>query len=152
MKRSKHMALWVLGSATVLAGCTGGVTGDGSAVVKQELQQDFYTTKEDCEKDWGTESEDCAPTAGLAASNGANLTNGTDTSSTLAPMYHYAGPRYYWNRAIGHPIAVSANGVSRVVSHGAMSTGSASSGKSMPAGSITRGGFGSTAHGFSAGG
>jgi hypothetical protein len=127
MKRSRSIGLLVLGTAALLAGC-GGQRPD-------DLLQNQYASKEDCEKDWG-EPQVC--------------TSSTHTSGG------YVGPRYYWNRSGGTPMAVMADGSERAMMHSALARGTPSAAKSTVtssrSGSVSRGGFGSSAHASSGGG
>lgn len=155
MKRSRHIALLVLGTASMLSGCDGDAVHSqldfASPVFEQELKQDFYTTKEDCESDWG-DSANCTPATSSLDSTGTVAGAGSAGRTSASSGYSYAGPRYYWNRDLGRPIAVAPTGESRVISHGAVSRGTSSKGRSVAAGSVSRGGFGSSAHSSSSGG
>lgn len=139
MKRSKKIPLLVIGTAGLLAGCG----GDGDV---QELKQDFYAGREACEKDWGRDPRNCREEGGSGTGSGGSSGIGRGSGAT------YAGPRYYWDRSAGHPVAVSSSGETRVVSDSYLSRGAPSTARGTVVSSVSRGGFGSTAHGFSAGG
>ncbi|WP_088179372.1 hypothetical protein [Zoogloea sp. LCSB751] len=139
MKRSKKIPLLVIGTAGLLAGCSG--SSD-----MQELKQDFYAGREACEKDWGSDPRNCREESGGGAGSGGSSGRTSSSGST------YAGPRYYWDRSAGHPVAVSSSGETRVVSDSYLSRGAPSTAHGTVVSSVSRGGFGSTAHGFSAGG
>ncbi|MBS0352383.1 MAG: hypothetical protein JSR83_00545 [Proteobacteria bacterium] len=138
MKRSKRIPLLVIGTAGLIAGCDGG--GD-----VQELKQDFYAGREACERDWGRDPRNCQEDGGAGGGHGSG--SGARGSSST-----YAGPRYYWDRSAGHPVAVSPSGETRIVSDSYLSRGAPSTARGTVVSSVSRGGFGSSAHGFSAGG
>lgn len=140
MKRSRKIPLLVIGTAGLITGCDGG--GD-----VQEVRQDFYASREACEKDWGLDPRNCHDDGGgSGGGSGYGGSSGSRSNST------YAGPRYYWDRSAGHPIAVSPSGETRVVSDSYLSRGAQSAARGTTVSSVSRGGFGSSAHGFSAGG
>ena len=134
MKRSRHISLLVLGTAAVLAGCS-----DNRA----DIQQHRYANQQDCTRDWGDQSV-CSPRAGGG----------------------YMGPRYFWNHGGGAPVAVMPDGSERVMRNGALGRGLPSvaqsnatvakgarvgGGSSVGTASVSRGGFGASAHGSSGG-
>lgn len=116
MKRSRRVPLVMLGLASALAGCSEEVA----------VSQDRYATQADCVKDWGT-TDYCrqAPVQGGVWSSG------------------YNGPRYYWDRSTGQPVAVLDSGEHRPMpnAHPAGSLLSHSTGTAY-AGTVSRGGFG----------
>jgi hypothetical protein len=121
MKRSACVNLVLLGSAVALSGCDSAT---------HELQQQLYSSKADCDKDWG-DTEQCAP----------------------APAHtgYYLGPRYYWDPAVGRPMAVRPDGTVHEVANARVTAGGSLEGSTHSAGSISRGGFGSSGHGFGGG-
>lgn len=127
MKRSRSIGLLVLGTAALMAGC-----GERQP---ESLLQNQYASKADCERDWG-DPQVC--------------TSSTTTSGG------YVGPRYYWNRSGGAPVAVMPDGSERSMAHSALARGTPSTAKSTStssrSSSVSRGGFGSTAHASSGGG
>jgi hypothetical protein len=143
MKRSRGVPLLMLGAATVLAGC------DGASSLPEPEAQNYYETVEDCRSDWGDGDWCKKPPA-----SGGSSSIGTGSSSGVY------GPRYYWDHSSGRPMVVE-GGVARAVRSGAASYGAPSHARGVSAlsvshgtsaHSISRGGFGSTAHGFSGGG
>lgn len=137
MKRSRNIGLLVLGTAALLAGCS----GDGS----NDIQQQSYASKADCERDWKDSKQP------------------QQQQSLCSPSGHgsgYFGPRYFWNRSSGSPVAVLPDGSHRSMSDSAFARSPAalahmsshSSGSSHSVGSVSRGGFGSGGHAGSAGG
>ena len=129
MKRSKLVPLIVIGSLTTLAGC-----GRDDPL---EVKQQSYRSLDDCKKGWGDE-RNCSTSS--SARSGGGYGGG------------YWGPRYYWDRDLGRPVAVGPNGETRVITNARISSGGSMSGFTSRAGTISRGGFGSFAHGFSMGG
>lgn len=136
MKRSKQVPLLVLGIITTVSGC---VPTDAPSAVES---QNYYATVEDCQKDWG-EQDMCKP-APAGHSSGAA----------------YLGPRYYWDHAAGRPMVVGSAGA-RAVTSGAASHGAPAHAKGVATTTVShaasgrsfsRGGFGSSVHGFSGGG
>ncbi|HTY99202.1 MAG TPA: hypothetical protein VMB75_05175 [Rhodocyclaceae bacterium] len=124
MKRSSCVPLLVLGSMLPLGGCDSGAA--------MPLTQQRYLARDDCVRDWGDDS--------LCNSNGAGGGSG------------YVGPRYYWDRDAGRPVVVSPDGKESVATRSRLGPSGSSIGESFHAGSISRGGFGSFARGFSLGG
>lgn len=118
MKRSRCVPLVMLGLASALGGCSEDVA----------VSQDRYTTQADCAKDWGSE-QNCRQQG--SGSGGGGGTSG------------YNGPRYYWDRSKGQPVAVLDSGEHRPMpnAHPAGSPLSHSAG-AVPAGTVSRGGFG----------
>jgi hypothetical protein len=126
MKRSGGVQLILLGSAMGLYGCDD---------VPRALQQQKYTSFEQCRRDWG-DPADCR-----------------QSSAAVGLPFYYFGPRYYWDSNSGRPIAVEADGSTHGISNSHItSAGSDSGGVTTRAGSFSRGGFGSSAHGFGAAG
>lgn len=141
--RSNMISLVVLGSlTTTLSGCDVGDLGAGA--VQQDLRQGYYTTLEDCQHDWGQDRQDCQPASGA----GSTAAGGTGAHGGGG----YVGPRYYWDRSIGHPVAVASSGETRVLPNSYISRAVPSAAKSVTVSHVSRGGFGSTAHGFSSAG
>ena len=137
MKRSHRVPLLVIGTLAVLTGCE----------KTEDLKQDYYTSHEDCQRDWGTDLQSCTP-SGQGQSGYASHGGGGG----------YWGPRYYWDRSLGHPVAVSPSGETRVMRNSYLSRGAPSAGSSIRAGSFShggsssRGGFGLSSFHFSGGG
>lgn len=129
MKRSRAIGLVVLGTAGLLAGC------NGTEERTQQLTQNHYASQQDCERDW-QDPEVCQRTT----SGGGG----------------YVGPRYYWSHSGGTPIAIMPDGSERPMTRSALAMGKPSVAKSSVSStrsvSISRGGFGGTAHASSAGG
>ncbi len=118
MRRSRCVPLVMLGLASALGGCSEEV----------EVSQDQYASLTDCVKDWGSEQH-CKPAPQQGNSGGTFVS--------------YRGPRYYWDRTTGNPVAVLESGVHQQMP-GAHPNGSAFShsiGK-LGAGTVSRGGFG----------
>jgi hypothetical protein len=133
LKRSRSVPLIVIGTAVVLTGC-----GQNDEPV--QLQQQTYHSLDDCKKDWG-DSKNCSP-------------NTTGSGSSAHVRGSYDGPRYYWDREIGQPVAVDAAGGTRPVSGTRITE---ASGGTMVKGRFTglrsaHGGFGGMAHGFASAG
>ncbi|HEX8988693.1 MAG TPA: hypothetical protein VF816_12105 [Rhodocyclaceae bacterium] len=133
MKRSTYVSLLVLGSVAALA-----YKND-----KVDLQQQEYASREDCVKDWGDESQ-CSPTASSYSSGSGGGGGGGGGS--------YRGPRYYWDHDSGRPMVVSSDGGVSPANHSHIGAGGSHIGQSFHVGSISRGGFGGSFHGFSGGG
>lgn len=159
MKRSTSVPLVLIGTMTLLSGCNNRGSGtytfaDGNqeyvstadiggetAVVRQHT----YASLDDCRKDWGTNDQDCRPSTGGGGGGGGGGAHGGG----------YIGPRYVWNHAGGYPMVLEPNGQLRAMPAAHIKTAGVSSaarGSTAHAVSVSRGGFGSTAHGFSAGG
>lgn len=136
MKRSHRVVLWMLGAGL-------GVAMLSEDKTTEKLKQDQYANREDCIKDWGAE-ENCKEDA---PQNSAHTSFGSGGGG--GGGYH--GPRYYWDRAAGHPVVVTDAGVHQPMP-GAHANGSALSHSSfsVDAGHVSRGGFGH--FGFHSGG
>ncbi len=127
MKKSGYIELLLIGTAVT-------VFSISKSNEKEVVRQEYYA-KEDCVRDWGDAEEYCQETI-------------THSGGRL-----YYGPRYYWDRDLGKPVEVKPDGNTRVLSDVSNVTDTGSShGKSEHLGSYSRGGFGSTARGFTAGG
>jgi hypothetical protein len=125
MKKSRQVPLLVIGTVSLLAGCS------RFADDPMELTQNAYASREDCRREWGNDDRNCQPSG-----HGGG----------------YVGPRYYWDRTTGYPYAVDSNGQTRVLSNSTLSRGTPAGATNITRTSVSRGGFGSTAHGFSMGG
>lgn len=154
MKRSSNVPLVVLGTLTALQGCDSG-NGELRNVPRNvtEIRQDFYASQEDCRRDWGNDTSACnsSGNSGSSGSGGGGSGSGSSGSSAEKDAKggrKYAGPRYYWDREIGKPVALSPSGETHIVG----SHSSSSLAQSTHVTSISRGGFGSFFHGFSGGG
>jgi uncharacterized protein YgiB involved in biofilm formation len=123
MKRSTYVQLILLGSAMGLYGCD---------EVREDLKQQRYASLEECRHDWGNPA-DCRQ------------------SSAVAGQGYYFGPRYYWDPNLARPIAVNADGTTHVIGDAHITSAGSESGVTSRAGTFSRGGFGSSAHGFGAG-
>jgi uncharacterized protein YgiB involved in biofilm formation len=121
MKRSTYVQLILLGSAMGLYACD---------EVRQDLKQQRYSSFDECHRDWG-DPADCRQSFAVAGQ----------------PAYYY-GPRYYWDPNLARPIAVSADGTTRVVNNAHITSVGSESGVTSRVGSVSRGGFGSSAHSF----
>lgn len=89
-----------------------------------EQRRDVYASREDCLADWGNKPEDCTPAAG-APTGGRGYVG------------HYYGPSYripWWRDSSSYSHGSTLHARSSVSSH-----------------SVSRGGFGSTAHASSGG-
>jgi hypothetical protein len=125
MKRSTGVHLVLLGSAAGLYGCDD---------VSHALQQQKYTSLEQCRHDWG-DPADCRPYPANGGSAG-----------------YYFGPRYYWDPNLSRPVAVNPDGTTRGISNAHITGAGSEVGVTTHAGSFSRGGFGSSGHGFGASG
>jgi hypothetical protein len=148
VKRSLSVKLILLGTVAVtVAGCD-----QESDTQKVELTQQTYATQSECMDDWG-DADNCKPV------DASQATSGTAHGSA------YVGPRYYWDRGLGYPVIVDSSGTSRVATTSRMTSSGSTIARSMAAStvseaavghasvsSISRGGFGGTAHGFSSAG
>lgn len=129
MKSSKCVPLLIIGSLVTLYGCRQNENRD--------LQQQSYNSLAECTNDWG-ESRNCTTS-----------TSGGGHGSA------YYGPRYYWDREIGKPVAISPDGQTRAISGTRLSSTGSASGMNFHAGSTVvavRSGFGSFGRNFSMGG
>jgi hypothetical protein len=120
MKRSTYVQLILLGSAVGLYACD---------AVRQDIQQQRYGSLDECRHDWG-DPADCRQSSGVTG-----------------PGYYF-GPRYYWDPNLGRPMAVNANGTTRAINDAHITRTGSLTGITSRVGSISRGGFGSSAHGF----
>lgn len=165
MKRSRKVPLLVIGTLT-LAGCDNPNSASFMTdTVQQEVKQEFYTSLEDCQRDWGNDPRDCSPTAppasatALTSSPGGGGSGGggttiVSTGGGARPVSYYSGPRYYWDRDIGRPVALAPSGETRVLTNSYVSRGATSVARvsTSTVTSVARGGFGASAHGISTGG
>ncbi len=131
-----------------LTGCEPASNQDYEAPkqVTQEVRQSSYVSKEACEKDWGNDAKDCVrPHAGST----------------------YMGPRYIYSHGGGYPMALEPDGSTRALPNSylsrpnpppstaattAVSTHTTTTSVARGGGTVSRGGFGGTAHGMSGGG
>jgi hypothetical protein len=123
----------------------------GQQTVLEEVRQEFYTSQEDCQHDWGTDDRDCTP----VAPNGASGSSGASVTHSGGGSGGYYGPRYYWDRENGYPVALGPGGETRVLANSYLSKSAPSFARgnnSVGHVAVVRGGFGGIAHGFSAGG
>jgi hypothetical protein len=122
MKQSPMVGLVLLGTAVGVAGHFNG---------SQSLQQQQYVSKSDCDNDWG---------------------DGTHCTASPDHPGIYLGPRYYWDSAVGRPMAVASDGTVSEVPNARITSSGSLSGSTHSAGSISRGGFGSTGGAMGRGG
>lgn len=132
----------MLGTIGLLTGC--GPAPDPTV----QVRQNNYASLDDCRKDWGRDGDrECRPRSGGG----------------------YVGPRYIWNHNAGYPMAVNSDGSTRPLSNSYLSQSGGRSaatsatvstvhtssfgggGGHVGGGSVSRGGFGGFAHGFSGG-
>lgn len=123
MKRSHDIKLVVIGTLSLL-----GI--HYATQEKLDVTQNSYANREDCEKDWGKDPQDCRY-------SGHGIS--------------YVGPRYYWDRNIGRPVALGSDGEPRTLNNSYLGRGQPSTATSIHSSSITRGGFGGFGHGSSGG-
>ena len=142
-KRSCKIHLVLLGTAAALGGCA--PQADGPV----DVRRNTYSSQADCQADWGRDPRDCTAT----------------TSASTGAVRSYAGPRFYWDRAAGVPrsydtpertySAAPFQGSGAEAGLSSRATGQTTVSAPAPAGrslsSVSRGGFGSSAH-SSAGG
>jgi uncharacterized protein YgiB involved in biofilm formation len=121
MKRSAYVQLILLGSAMGLYACD---------EVRQDLVQQRYASFDECHHDWG-DPADCRQSFAVAGQS---------------PYYY--GPRYYWDPNLGRPMAVNADGTTRAISDAHITRTGSLTGITSRVGSVSRGGFGSSAHHF----
>ncbi len=137
MKRSKQVPLLILGSLSLLTGC------EESGINRERINQNSYATIDDCRKDWG-QQENCEPVRHQGGSGINPL------------MMSYLGPRYHWDRSAQRPMVIDGDSIrparSGLASVGAPATARSSTSQSVSIAPAPRGGFGSTARGFSGGG
>ncbi|BAG41497.2 hypothetical protein [Ralstonia phage phiRSL1] len=132
----------LLGTLTVAA-CSDQVDDD----VGQEVKQQSYNSLADCQKDWGSDGRNCTAVA---------------PNSVHSTPFVYMGPRYYYDRGYGQPVAINSDGTTRIVpgsfmarSAPSVATTTASVGRTASVasmGSVARGGFGATAAGHASAG
>lgn len=133
-KRSVSVPLIILGSLA-LSSCGGQPDND--------VQQQVYNSRAECEQDWN-DGQSCTDNE-----------NG-DPPNDRNPHYIYGprwyGPRYYWDHNMQRPVQLYQDGRTRVINNSRIHAGSGYSRNSAVLGKTNRGGFGSTARGFSGGG
>jgi hypothetical protein len=61
---------------------------------------------------------------------------------------YYFGPRYYWDPNLGRPMAINADGTTRTINDAHITRTGSLTGITSRVGSVARGGFGASAHGF----
>lgn len=153
MKRSRRVPLVLIGTLVGLSGC-------GQDEEQVPVGRQAYQSLDDCTRDWG-DSRYCSPDgAGQQVASGAQASSvaaaGTTASggTSHGSSGVYLGPRYYWDRDIGKPVAIDNEGNWRPVNNTRITgTNGSSSARAFGAGvHASRGGFGSSAHGFSGGG
>jgi len=122
MKKSTRVQLVMLGSAIGISGCDAGA---------HPLQQQTYSSLASCRQDWVAESN-CQPVRSGSGGGGGGG--------------YYQGPRYYWDPDRGRPVAVNPDGSLRVIANARITAAGSTTGSTRIAGSISRGGFGASAH------
>jgi uncharacterized protein YgiB involved in biofilm formation len=156
MKRSKQISLVLIGTMALT-----GVAGCGPSPEEEihadlvKTTQNHYKTVAECQQDWGTDARDCQPAP-------ANHPHGGG----------FVSPMYIWSHGSGHPYAVYPDGTSRQLPNSYLAKGTppvsgvkaVTSSMNVPSNSavssvassrgavVSRGGFGSSARGFSGGG
>lgn len=147
MKKSKAVPLLLLGSTTLLAGCTRDRPDQQFQQEVQETRQDAYSTMEECDRDW--DDDDCERSGGVYLgpryfySHGSGIPYLIDRKGRARPMpSHYGAYTTHRSGASGAP-AISP-GRSTIVTRNAAS--------SYRSPSISRGGFGGGRGGGSFGG
>lgn len=147
MKRSREICLLVLGTSMLAAACSDD---------RRDILQGQYASREDCRRDWG--DDEVCPAQGNRSGPGYSDSGGGSHGGSGGV---YVGPRYYWSHSGGTPIALMPDGSERVMANAPLARGQTSfargnsivsRGASVAHGSVSRGGFGSTAHAGSAGG
>ena len=114
MKRSRSVALTILASACLIAGCA----------EEQKTERDLYADKEKCEQDWG--SAECEP-----ARTGGGY---------YGPHYYYFGGRpWYFPFGRNEPVAARPDQAISRVQSGSRAPGAVASTSSSR---TLRGGFG----------
>ena len=132
MKRSVKVPLLVLGSIAALQGC--------SPRAEYESKQQRYASREECLQDWNDEQS-------------CNQEIFVDEHNRIHTGGYYYGPRYYWDRDINKPVEIRSDGTTRTLNYTRIDPIKGSpTGTTMYKGTVSRGGFGSFAHGFSGGG
>jgi len=130
LKGSTYVPLIILGSVVGIANF--GHRND------LEVKQQAYASRDTCEIDW-VDLDNCSQNNG--SSGGGYGGSG-----------RYLGPRYYWDRDLGKPVEVLADGNTRVLSNTRITGPKSAMGETIHIGSYSRGGFGTFGHGFSMGG
>lgn len=125
MKKSNKVPLLMIGTVSVLGGC--GFYSNKPV----EVSQNVYANQSDCRSDWGYDDRDCRYTG-----QGGG----------------YLGPRYYWDHSTGRPYAIDPDGQTRALPQSTVSRAAPSKATNVIRSSVSRGGFGSFARGFSGGG
>ena len=124
MKRSSYIDLILLGTLAAFFLL--------SKSNERDVVQARYADKEDCVADWGDE-ENCTESYHYYHGNG------------------FLGPRYYWDRSLEKPVEVLPDGGTRVLESSTVEKHN-THGHIEQVGTYSKGGFGSTARGFTAGG
>ena len=133
-----------------------------------QVQQYSYQSQQDCQADWGSDDANCQPdqSSSGGTSGGSSVGHGGSYASSSYNSFYgdntnsgqrYNGPRFFWQRtgSGGHPVEIRPDGSTRQISGAKLSVGQSSShafASHASSGSISRGGFGSSAGHFSAGG
>lgn len=122
-KKSSTINLLVIGTIAVTS-----LTACDQEPDTQQVMQGEYKSREDCIRDWGNDASRCTP----------NSSGGG-----------YIGPRYFWDHASNTPMIYNSSGSAVPATNSFASRGVASSARAVSTASVSRGGFGATAHGIS---
>ena len=137
MKKSKFIPLLMLG--TLITACS----DDNLDTANVQVKQNTYATMADCQADWGPDDTACQPQPRPQT---------TQSHGSINPIFMYMGPRYYFDSSTSTPMMIGSNGVARAVTAPIASTitGGGISGRassvSTSSESVSRGGFGGSAH------
>lgn len=128
-----------------------------------QVQQYTYQNLQECQADWGMDDANCWPedSAGGGSSGSSSYGHGSYYNSSYGyntnNEQRYRGPRFFWQRtgSGGHPVEIRPDGSTRQINGAKLSVGQTSShafASHVSSGTVSRGGFGSSAGHFSAGG
>ncbi len=141
-KKSLSVSLVLLGAAGALNGCDDSSRQSDAQWRRADLYQSRYESRADCVRDWGDSNQACPQSAAHGSSGGV----------------WYYGPRYYWDRSLGGPVAVSQSGLRSVSVRAPINaSGPAGNGANRLVASnavvrswvtVPRGGFGESARSF----
>lgn len=147
-RMSAAVPLVLLGSV-ILAGCS----SDQDQAEDLVTIRDQYQSLEDCQKEWGAGSAcEGSPGAQLAGSIDQTGASNPSSGSSYTHGTHYSGGSYIYHPYFYGPSYPQGQreAVQRSMGLSGGSNSSRASGRSIT--SVSRGGFGSTAHGHSGGG
>lgn len=127
-----------------------------------QVRQDSYLSLQDCQADWGSDdpercrADDSLDNSSSHGGGSASHSFYTSQANNDVRSTHYSGPRYFWQRTDtgGYPMEIRPDGTTRQITGAKVSNGQPSHafGSKFSSGSVSRGGFGSSAGHFSAGG